>query len=564
MVFASICALLLGRLLIRGAYYIWLLSRFGDGNSHALKSRLRGVVNAVSSIVWSVQSTQERQVKSASNGVKVKGPFPVLIAFQRPFRRVFKSAVFLSAVLCFLYSHCWSRTLRAFDVTREEGGIVCRGVFLPMLLFGSSVVHTTGSSNCHSNHSCADERSVWILWAAAILGHLWAYTTHEFTGKHHKDYRIRSYFSSHKTKHDASAYELDVTKSVNIFDTDSPIHGVDSNDNMQVECEEQEEAHHTVKQQNRGSISGSISATIQKFTAMKPVQPKDTLSMVSWYSHTVLSTGFDLLVSFKIFLGRFDARKMQVALLSEKRGLSGKTEGKEGVFDFSNCKHPSNSKGSDEVGFWFDWVSDCGDGFNSSYQVARVLAQPSLNVATASSSSSRHCGRRTLPRGKLLINGGDLAYPDPTPDSYENRFFRTFEDALPPPPSFRREHISIRKPALPAKGWNVGEDNNRIDENSESDLLSSYQGPCAFLIPGNHDWFDGLATYTRYILSRDWLGGWLMPQRTSYFGTMTTRASIIFYALASLTVVDASPCFIPSTETTTRLVAARIRPCSRR
>jgi hypothetical protein len=47
--------------------------------------------------------------------------------------------------------------------------------------------------------------------------------------------------------------------------------------------------------------------------------------------------------------------------------------------------------------------------------------------------------------------------------------------------------------------------------------LSSYPGPCAFLLPGNHDWFDGLATYTRYILSRDWLGGWLMPQRTSYF-----------------------------------------------
>ena len=36
-------------------------------------------------------------------------------------------------------------------------------------------------------------------------------------------------------------------------------------------------------------------------------------------------------------------------------------------------------------------------------------------------------------------------------------------------------------------------------------------------VPGNHDWFDGLASYTRYVLSRDWLGGWLIPQRTSYF-----------------------------------------------
>ena len=125
-------------------------------------------------------------------------------------------------------------------------------------------------------------------------------------------------------------------------------------------------------------------------------------------------------------------------------------------------------------------------------------------------------GRRTLPRGMLLINGGDLAYPDPNPENYENRFFRTFEDALPPPPSFRKEHISIRKPALPVEGWET-EDNGEKEDTDN--LLSSYEGPCAFLIPGNHDWFDGLSTFTRYVLSRDWLGGWLMPQRTSYFAT---------------------------------------------
>ena len=38
-----------------------------------------------------------------------------------------------------------------------------------------------------------------------------------------------------------------------------------------------------------------------------------------------------------------------------------------------------------------------------------------------------------------------------------------------------------------------------------------------FLRKGNHDWGDGLATYTRLILSRDWLGGWLIPQKRSYF-----------------------------------------------
>jgi hypothetical protein len=304
-------------------------------------------VISVLKIVWPGQSIHQRRVKSASNGVTVKGRFPVLIAFQRPFRRVFKSALFLSAVLCFVYSHCWSRTLSAFDVSKEEGGIVCRGVFLPMLLFGSSRVHTTGLANCHTDHSCADERSIWILWAAAILFHLWAYFTHEFAGKHHNDYRIRSCSSSQKTQRGAAEYGLDDTISVNGFDMDSQVHGVDSSDNMDAANEE------------RGSISGSISATFQKFTKLKLIQPEDTLSMVSWYSNMVLSGAFDLLVSYKIFLGRFDARQMQAALLNEANGLSSKTHGrKEGVFDFSHCKHTCKTKDSDEIeGFWLDWVS---------------------------------------------------------------------------------------------------------------------------------------------------------------------------------------------------------------
>ena len=167
------------------------------------------------------------------------------------------------------------------------------------------------------------------------------------------------------------------------------------------------------------------------------------------------------LLAFKVFLGRFDARKMQVALLKDTRTEADRLRHKsteEGVFDFSRCSKYCHIA---EEGFWFDFVSDVGDGFDSSYQVSRLLAQPALNV-----------GGRVLPRGKLLINGGDLAYPDPTPENYEQRFFRTFEDAMPPPPSFRREHISIHKPALPVKGWML---------ETERNDLSSYPGPCTFL-----------------------------------------------------------------------------------
>ena len=47
---------------------------------------------------------------------------------------------------------------------------------------------------------------------------------------------------------------------------------------------------------------------------------------------------------------------------------------------------------------------------------------------------------------------------------------------------------------------------------ASAELLRQYEGPTAFAIPGNHDWIDGLETYTRHIQHKGWLGGWLLPQ----------------------------------------------------
>lgn len=47
---------------------------------------------------------------------------------------------------------------------------------------------------------------------------------------------------------------------------------------------------------------------------------------------------------------------------------------------------------------------------------------------------------------------------------------------------------------------------------ASAELLHQYEGPTAFAIPGNHDWIDGLETYTRHIQHKGWLGGWLLPQ----------------------------------------------------
>ena len=57
---------------------------------------------------------------------------------------------------------------------------------------------------------------------------------------------------------------------------------------------------------------------------------------------------------------------------------------------------------SEKDDLWFDFMADTGDGGNSSYAVARLLAQPSINVNGSDSPLN-------LPRGDLLLIGGDLA-----------------------------------------------------------------------------------------------------------------------------------------------------------
>lgn len=52
--------------------------------------------------------------------------------------------------------------------------------------------------------------------------------------------------------------------------------------------------------------------------------------------------------------------------------------------------------------FWFDFMADTGDGGNSSYAVAKLLAQPTIEVLVDGKP-------RPLPRGNLLLIGGDLA-----------------------------------------------------------------------------------------------------------------------------------------------------------
>ncbi|CAA0807857.1 Calcineurin-like metallo-phosphoesterase superfamily protein, partial [Striga hermonthica] len=252
-------------------------------------------------------------------------------------------------------------------------------------------------------------------------------------------------------------------------------------------------ANYVVERSTGWALTHPVSQKEHEKMKKKQMKP-DFLDMVPWYSGTsadLFKTVFDLLVSVTVFVGRFDMRMMQAAMSRAEDAANGGDL----LYDQFNEQ--------DEL--WFDFMADTGDGGNSSYSVARLLAQPSLRIRANDSLV-------TLPRGDLLLIGGDLAYPNPSAFTYERRLFRPFEYALQPPVWYKEEHIAVNKPELP----------------SGVSALKQYEGPQAFVIPGNHDWFDGLQTFMRYICHKSWLGGWFMPQKKSYFALHLPKGWWVF------------------------------------
>ncbi len=139
-------------------------------------------------------------------------------------------------------------------------------------------------------------------------------------------------------------------------------------------------------------------------------------------------------------------------------------------FDYSE-----ESPGED---FWLDYVADTGDGWNPTYAVARLMALSSLEVKDPEGQS------HTLERGRILVLGGDQVYPGASRDTYEERLVHPYEEAL-----------------------------GRTREPS----------PDLFAIPGNHDWYDGLAAFMRLFCANRWLAGRRTRQSRSYFALKLPR-----------------------------------------
>jgi hypothetical protein len=170
--------------------------------------------------------------------------------------------------------------------------------------------------------------------------------------------------------------------------------------------------------------------------------------MVRWFSPRELANAGLRVVLSAIFGAYADKRELQASLPDP------------GILDCSS-----------RDAAWVDYVSDLGDGFHSTYSVAYLLARPELDVTPGGASVK-------LPRGEILVMGGDEVYPTADVDSYQDRTLGPYRAALP--------HSDAPHPMLLA-------------------------------VPGNHDWYDGLTSFMRIFCQRRWIGGWQTKQTRSYF-----------------------------------------------
>lgn len=127
---------------------------------------------------------------------------------------------------------------------------------------------------------------------------------------------------------------------------------------------------------------------------------------------------------------------------------------------------------------WFDFVADLGDGFDSTYAVASLLARDKLIFDNTD-----------LPRGQLLLMGGDEVYPLADKQTYANQLHQPYKWAFP-------------------------------DHDRKAD-----SGVPVFAIPGNHDWYDGLVLFLAYFCREKptHFGSWRSRQRRSYFAIQLTE-----------------------------------------
>ncbi len=196
--------------------------------------------------------------------------------------------------------------------------------------------------------------------------------------------------------------------------------------------------------------------------------------MVSWYDPRLLARiGVRTIVS-NVFGQYADQRLIQAATdQADSTALKARYDFRDPTPDDPMQRVALDEKGA----FWIDYLADTGDGFESTYTMAYLLAIDTLKVPGL---------EQPLPAGDTLIMGGDQCYPQATREGYKHRLINPFTWAFDVPKPMRK----------------------------------------LFAIPGNHDWYDGLNAFdSLFCSSRDKLsetkgntiGGWQCQQHRSYW-----------------------------------------------
>ena len=228
-----------------------------------------------------------------------------------------------------------------------------------------------------------------------------------------------------------------------------------------------------VKAQQRAAlpvIKRLIGKPVASALHMASKRREQRMPMVGWFDPgQLLRTGVKTL--FSLIVGERSDRRLMLALASTSTEPFVHTH----YFkDGEDGPEPDIARERDEL--WIDFICDTGDGWNPTYAIAYAAAQDQLKVADGKG------GTIDLPRGDVLLFGGDEVYPTPSREEYQRRlvmpFTKAFGDAKP------------------------------------------LEQPVAYAIPGNHDWYDGLNAFSRLFCSDVGgraFAGWRTQQQRSYF-----------------------------------------------
>jgi len=201
-------------------------------------------------------------------------------------------------------------------------------------------------------------------------------------------------------------------------------------------------------------------------------QPPNKKKMFGWYDPlAMLRTGVD--VGFSTIFGRHsDARLIEAITPLPAPGAID-------PFDYTvqyvngPGDVPTPVPGQPREEIWIDYVADVGDGWDSTYAVAYYISQ---NLALQDPSGKTH----ETERGAVMVMGGDQVYPSATREGYNNQLLQPYAAA-------------------------------------QEKSLDPNHYPHLFVVPGNHDWYDSLSSFTRLFCQQRWFAAWKTRQYRSYF-----------------------------------------------